>query len=54
VLVQDEASSVVWGMPGSVWQAGLADNIHSLATLPLAFLSRLRDRARVGSPKDPA
>jgi two-component system chemotaxis response regulator CheB len=46
VLVQDEASSVVWGMPGSVWQAGLADNIHALTTLPLAFLARLRDRSR--------
>jgi two-component system, chemotaxis family, protein-glutamate methylesterase/glutaminase len=30
VLVQDEASSVVWGMPGQVAAAGLAD-----ATLPL-------------------
>jgi two-component system chemotaxis response regulator CheB len=58
VLVQDEASSVVWGMPGSVWQAGLADNIHALSTLPLAFLSRLRDRAaRAGggpvAPREP-
>ena len=25
VLVQDEASSVVWGMPGFVARAGLAD-----------------------------
>jgi two-component system chemotaxis response regulator CheB len=24
VIVQDEASSFVWGMPGSVWRAGLA------------------------------
>lgn len=31
VLVQDESSSVVWGMPGSVVGAGLAD-----AVLPLA------------------
>jgi two-component system chemotaxis response regulator CheB len=30
VLVQDQASSVVWGMPGAVSQAGLADE-----TLPL-------------------
>ena len=27
VIVQDEASSVVWGMPGYVAKAGLADNI---------------------------
>jgi two-component system chemotaxis response regulator CheB len=30
VIVQDQASSVVWGMPGAVHQSGLAD-----ATLPL-------------------
>lgn len=33
-IVQDEASSVVWGMPGSVVEAGLADEI-----LPLSQLS---------------
>ena len=30
VLVQDEASSVVWGMPGQVAAAGLADGIYPL------------------------
>lgn len=30
VIIQDQASSVVWGMPGAVHQSGLAD-----ATLPL-------------------
>lgn len=30
VLAQDEASSVVWGMPGAVAQAGLADHIVPL------------------------
>ena len=39
VLVQDEATSVVWGMPGFVARAGLAD-----AALPLAGAAR-RDRA---------
>lgn len=34
VLVQDEASSVVWGMPGFVAKAGLADMV-----LPLSELS---------------
>jgi two-component system, chemotaxis family, protein-glutamate methylesterase/glutaminase len=29
-LVQDEASSVVWGMPGAIAQAGLADRIVPL------------------------
>ena len=27
VLAQDEATSVVWGMPGYVAQAGLADRV---------------------------
>ena len=27
ILAQDEATSVVWGMPGAVVQAGLADKI---------------------------
>jgi two-component system chemotaxis response regulator CheB len=30
ILVQDEASSVVWGMPGAVMNAGLADRILPL------------------------
>lgn len=29
-LVQDEATSVVWGMPGSVYEAGLADEVLPL------------------------
>ena len=33
VLVQDEASSVVWGMPGAVANAGLADRILPLDQL---------------------
>jgi two-component system chemotaxis response regulator CheB len=33
VLVQDEASSVVWGMPGSVARAGLADRVLPLASV---------------------
>jgi two-component system chemotaxis response regulator CheB len=35
VLAQDEASSVVWGMPGQVAQAGLADKV-----LPLNQIAR--------------
>ncbi len=30
VIVQDEASSVVWGMPGTVAHAGLASAVLSL------------------------
>jgi len=33
VIVQDEASSVVWGMPGAVAQAGLAEAIFPLPEL---------------------
>lgn len=33
VLVQDEASSVVWGMPGAVAKAGMADQIVPLKQL---------------------
>lgn len=39
VLAQDEASSVVWGMPGAVVRAGLAD-----AVLPLKELAGEVDR----------
>lgn len=38
VLVQDEASSVVWGMPGSVVNAGAADAVVSLEKLPASIL----------------
>lgn len=30
VVIQDEATSVVWGMPGAVARAGLADSMHPL------------------------
>jgi len=44
VLAQDEASSVVWGMPGAVVAAGLADEV-----LPLdKIASRLVTRVKVG------
>lgn len=44
VLIQDEASSVVWGMAGAVARAGLAD-----AALPLHDLAdEIVRRARVG------
>jgi two-component system chemotaxis response regulator CheB len=33
IVVQDEASSVVWGMPGAVARAGLADKILPLAAM---------------------
>ncbi|GGJ82189.1 hypothetical protein GCM10010123_09890 [Pilimelia anulata] len=33
IVVQDEQSSVVWGMPGAVAEAGLADSIKPLAAI---------------------
>jgi two-component system, chemotaxis family, protein-glutamate methylesterase/glutaminase len=43
VIVQDEATSVVWGMPGSVAQAG-----HAEAVKPLKELSQLALRMMSG------
>lgn len=46
ILAQDRASSVVWGMPAAVVEAGLANRIVSLADLPAAIL----ERVSVGRP----
>jgi two-component system chemotaxis response regulator CheB len=48
VLAQDEASSVVWGMPGAVCHAGLADGVLPLNRLSAAvhrFFSPAAGRA---------
>ncbi|WP_138497187.1 chemotaxis response regulator protein-glutamate methylesterase [Nostoc sp. PA-18-2419] len=42
VLAQDKASSVVWGMPGFVVNAGLADGIVSLDQMPSEIMRRIR------------
>jgi two-component system chemotaxis response regulator CheB len=42
VLAQDEASSVVWGMPGAVVQAGLADEVLPLDRIASNLLTRLK------------
>jgi two-component system chemotaxis response regulator CheB len=41
VLAQDEASSVVWGMPGAVVGAGLADVVVALDRIAAAVLTRV-------------
>ena len=41
VIVQDQATSVVWGMPGSVAQDGLADAILPLDEIPKEIMARL-------------
>lgn len=46
VLVQDQATSVVWGMPGAVATAGLADEV-----LPLAAIGpMIDDKVRAAQP----
>ncbi len=42
ILVQDETSSVVWGMPGFVAKAGLADGQITLPQLAGEILTRVR------------
>ncbi len=42
ILVQDQATSVVWGMPGFVANAGLADKVLPLDQLGLEILRRVR------------
>ncbi|HEY9841912.1 MAG: chemotaxis-specific protein-glutamate methyltransferase CheB [Candidatus Sericytochromatia bacterium] len=42
VLVQDQATSVVWGMPGVIAQAGLADGILTPDDLAREVLARAR------------
>ena len=44
VIVQDEASSVVWGMPGAIARAGLAHAVLPLTQLGSDILSRTRSR----------
>ena len=44
VIVQDEPSSVVWGMPGAVSRAGLADSVHPLNELGRVIAAAVRPR----------
>jgi len=53
VIVQDEASSVVWGMPGSVVAANMADRIYPLAGIGPEVVRRVSMRrafATAGRP----
>ena len=44
VIVQDEESSVVWGMPGAVAKAGFASKCLPLAEIPRALLEAVGSR----------
>jgi two-component system chemotaxis response regulator CheB len=48
VLAQDELTSVVWGMPGEVARAGLADAVMPLSQLGVEIAVRLRGRGGAG------
>jgi two-component system chemotaxis response regulator CheB len=41
VIIQDEASSVVWGMPGLVHASGLDDAAYPLDQLPIEIARRV-------------
>jgi two-component system chemotaxis response regulator CheB len=47
VLAQDEASSVVWGMPGAVARAGLAQAVLP----PEGIAAQILDALRAGAPR---
>ena len=44
ILVQDQATSVVWGMPGSVFKEGLAEEALSIHDLSAAIMTRLNQK----------
>lgn len=53
VVVQDQATSIVWGMPGAVAEAGLAEKILPLADLAPEIVKRIRN-ARPARPAAPS
>jgi two-component system chemotaxis response regulator CheB len=55
VIVQDEASSVVWGMPGFIVKAGMADRVLSLSALGPEIIRRVWNHRRnaVAAPLTP-
>jgi two-component system chemotaxis response regulator CheB len=56
ILAQDEASSVIWGMPGSVARAGLADLVLPLNKIAAELTSRVSSgmRGAVSAPGEAA
>lgn len=50
ILVQDESTSVVWGMPGAVVSSGLADKIYPLPEISGEIVKRVEaSRRRLGA-----
>jgi two-component system, chemotaxis family, protein-glutamate methylesterase/glutaminase len=55
VVVQDEASSVVWGMPGAVARAGLTEEVLPLDEIGAVVARKVRaGRPRAAAPSAPA
>jgi len=53
VIVQDEASSVVWGMPGNVVAASLSDSIYPLAGIAPELVRRVSLRRNLATTACP-
>ncbi|MGA2354178.1 MAG: chemotaxis response regulator protein-glutamate methylesterase [Terriglobales bacterium] len=53
VFVQDEASSVVWGMPGSIVAASLADRIYPLGAMAPELVRRVWIRRALANAAHP-
>ncbi|PRY13987.1 two-component system chemotaxis response regulator CheB [Kineococcus rhizosphaerae] len=53
VLAQDEATSVVWGMPGAVTREGIADEVLPLGSIADAVQRRLGPAGRVAPAAAP-
>jgi two-component system, chemotaxis family, protein-glutamate methylesterase/glutaminase len=46
IIAQDQATSVVWGMPGAIARAGLADEILALGEIGNAIMTKVARRVR--------
>ncbi|MGL4883857.1 MAG: CheB methylesterase domain-containing protein, partial [Waterburya sp.] len=53
IIAQDEASSVVWGMPSFVVNAGLADLVLPLDAIAEELINRVRDRSFNSTKSNP-
>jgi two-component system chemotaxis response regulator CheB len=53
VIAQDEASSVVWGMPGNVVAANLADHIYPLGGIAPEVVRRVAMRRGIAIAAHP-
>ena len=51
VIVQDQATSAVWGMPGRVVAAGLARSVCPLSSVPFAIMSRVYANGQPGDAR---